>query len=252
MIGKKTILILIGAGLLAYNYISKKTSAFGLTSISLKNFKIKSFSGTTLNCLLEVNIQNPTNELLFFNSITGNVYKDNTKLGYFERTEKTDILPNQTTVLPLNFNISVLSIVQSALDLLANGLKTTVLVDTVTDIKGIKIPVRQSFIIDFSSAKNENIVENQRPDGTGVDAGFVDVQGTQTNETPSLVANNVWVNPSPELATANYNGNIDPTGGVVITLPAPSAFQSSAPLVALDNNMYLNASTVNVQTLNLG
>jgi LEA14-like dessication related protein len=226
-------------------FLKNKAKAFELSQIKLEAFKITGFDGTNLNSTLTVSIQNPTPTDLEFNSISGKVYEGTKLLSTFDRSLKTNIPANKTTKFDIALAISVTSIVQSALDLIANGINTSFTIDSVTNVSGINIPVRQTFNINFAKATNETVTELQNGPGT-TDSGLVDVNTTVSNATPTLVAPQV-LDPNistPNVATANYDGSLDPTGGVVITLPAPDALLFSTsndmPFVAVDDSIYLN------------
>lgn len=243
-------------------FIKNKAKAFNLSAIKLEAFKITGFTGTMFNTVLTVSINNPTPTPLAFNSISGTVYENEKALSTFSRDVKTEIPANGTTKFDILVDVSVANLVASALDLIANGIKTSFTIDSVTNVSGINIPVRQTFNIDFKKATNENIQSNEG-NGANVDSGLVDVNTTVSNETPTLVSPEV-LDPAvstPEVLTLNYDGNLDPTGGAVITLPPPddliiyTASSNNTPFVAVDSNssntLYINASYPNVVMMSL-
>ena len=253
----KNKLLLLGAVATAVVlFIKNKAKAFELSTIKLEAFKINGFNGTQFNTTLTVSIQNPTAIPLAFNGITGKVYEKDKLLSVFSRDIKTAIPANATTKFDIQVDISVANLVASALDLIANGINTSFTIDSVTDVSGVKIPVRQVFNINFAKATNETIESNRTDTPGTVDSGTVDVPGAVINETPTLVAPQV-INPNidtPVVLVSNYNGQIDPTGGAVITLPPPDTLLAAAvstPFVALDSSIYLNPAYSGVLTMNI-
>lgn len=241
-------------------FIKNKQKAFDLSTIKLEAFKIKGFNGTTLSSLLTISIQNPTSTPLEFNSITGKVLEKNNEISTFSRILRTEIPAHSSQKFDIAVDISVASLVSSALDLIANGLDTNFTIDSVTNVSGINIPVRQIFNVNFAKATNEAIVEvkdDTIPDST--DVGTIDVPGVIINETPTLVAPQILdpVVSTPQVLTINYNGGIDPNGGVVMTLLPPSdslfatTVEPSQPFVALDQSIYLNPAYSGVITTNI-
>lgn len=96
--------VVIGAGLLAWYFLGKKTFARA-SKILFRGIK---FTGTGLKRKLQLNfgIQNPTNNRSTINSITGSVSVNGKEIANFSNFTPIQIKPNQETNLPLTASLS--------------------------------------------------------------------------------------------------------------------------------------------------
>lgn len=218
---KKGIILLFGSGLILFSILKAKKKAWDKVEIIFKKFSIQGFDLLDLKCVLTISLKNPTDTALKFDNIEGTVTDEKqNKLGTFNNDIGADIKANATTDVDIKVNISLSQLTKSIIDLIANGFKMNVLVDSITTVSGIKIPVRQVFNIDFSMVKN--LIDKSDPQ-QGRESGDFNLDSTVRNETPTVAQPELFtVTDEPNgFIVANGLGDIDPNGGVVITLPPP-------------------------------
>lgn len=205
----KKLLIFGGIGLLVWSIIRRKTNAFSATTIQLKAVKFGTLSFPNLPVVITVGIKNPTAEPLAFNSISGTITAQGKQISTFSNSVGATIQPNTETNINVDATLSLTPLFTSILAFIEAGFKDTILIDTITNVAGINIPARQEFPINFNPVADKQTLAAE------------EVIVVPTIETPTYVQPEILMvsdTPGYHAVEANANGNIDPTGGVVITL----------------------------------
>jgi LEA14-like dessication related protein len=244
----KKLLIFLGLGLGVYALIKRKTDAFESTTIKLAGFKVNQLAYPNLLCTLTVAITNPTNEKLTFDSISGTAIMEGTTLSTFDNTIGAVINANGTTSVPVEVSINLKSLWSTFIKFINAQFKGMLLIDSITTVAGVKIPVRQVFPIDFAGLGKQS---NNTP---------VDIKLTPLGVTPTLVQPDILsANGIPAgyvAVSSNANGNIDATGGAVITITKtdnPATIQTDFEVVQTPDTqngrlLVINPDSIPVQS----
>lgn len=231
----KGAILLFGGGLVLYSILKAKKKAWDKVEIIFKSFKIKGFDLLNLNCVLTISLKNPTTTALKFDNIEGTITDEKgNKLGTFNNPIGADIKASATTDIDINVFLNLDQVTKSIIDLIADGYKMNVLIDSITTVSGIKLPVRQLFEIDLGLIKN--LFDKSNPQ-ENAERGDFDLDATTKQSTPTLTQPELFtVTDEPQgFIVANGLGDIDPNGGVVITLPPPSDWTATVPSGSMTN-----------------
>jgi LEA14-like dessication related protein len=136
-------ILLIAAGLFAFDFISKKLSVKDNLKIDVVNVKINGGfidSRLTLTLLLT----NPVNTTILVSSIKGKIATNNKLLGSFISNESVVIPANGSINFSIDVNVSTITTILSLLNIIQN--KTgAVAVNGVANVEGFEIPFNQIY-----------------------------------------------------------------------------------------------------------
>jgi LEA14-like dessication related protein len=136
-------ILLIAAGLFAFDFISKKLSVKDNLKIDVVNVKINGGfidSRLTLTLLLT----NPINTTILVSSIKGNIATDNKTFGSFISNKSVIIPANGSINFSIDVNVSTITTILSLLNIMQN--KTgAVAVDGVANVEGFIIPFNKIY-----------------------------------------------------------------------------------------------------------
>lgn len=142
----KNLLILGGAGILLYYFSKAKAAAlinYNINSVAL-NFK-----GITPVLKILLNVQNVTNESIIINSMTGNLFIDNTNVGSISNFNQTLIANNSQSVYEIVVSLNLLGVVSDLINLITNhsGISKTVQIVANANVEGLIIPINAKYTI---------------------------------------------------------------------------------------------------------
>lgn len=247
----KKILIFLGLGLGVYAFIKRKSDAFESTTIKLAGFKINQLAYPNLLCTLTVAINNPTNEKLTFDNISGTAVMQGTTLSTFNNAIGAEIAANSVTDVPVELTINLKALWSTLIKFVNSQFKGDLLIDSVTTVAGVKIPVRQVFPIDFTGlgANNNN---------TQVDLKIKPVGITPTLVQPDILSA-TGIPAGYVAVSSNAKGDIDATGGAIVTIQNqanPVDIQTDFELVATPDTqngklLVINPASIPVQSFSV-
>jgi len=141
------ILLLGGLGILAYSLIRKATAAGNLVFYP-KGIRGLKFEGATPIIELGLGVGNASNQDFTINAMAGNLYTNDTYIGYVSNYNAITIPPRSEAVIPIKIRLSLIGIVSQLVEGISNGTWTQNLdlqlqanVDNLVQNVGIKYKV---------------------------------------------------------------------------------------------------------------
>lgn len=112
---KTAVVLLVGAGLLAWSFLSK-ANVINALKILIQRIKVE-FSGLSPVITLVVLVQNPTSDKFTVYSLAGDVFVNNNYIGNVSMFTKTEIIGNSQTEIPLTIKLSIVSMISNIVDI---------------------------------------------------------------------------------------------------------------------------------------
>lgn len=134
-------LLLAAGGILAYS-LYRKSAAAGDLVFFPKGIRALKFEGATPVLEMNLGVGNTSNQSFTIQGLAGNLYTNNTYIGYVSNFNAITIPPRSETLLPISIRLNLIGAVSQLIEGLTNGTWSQDLeLDMKTNVDNLVVPV---------------------------------------------------------------------------------------------------------------
>lgn len=142
-ISNTSLLLLTGAGLLAYSRFVKPATSAGTLNFYPASIKNITMDGITPVLTLGLAIQNPSSNQYTLKAVVGSVYANGNMIGNVSMFQQIVVRATAQTIVPLTIRLSLLGIVQDIIQAFnGNGIQQKIELNAYANINDFNVPIK--------------------------------------------------------------------------------------------------------------